>query len=173
MKRLLETHISAYEIIMLVHELHQRGYEQLRLLPGMSASGCYWRWSIYPKILMWDNDIMEHHNDYIPFKCMDGSTDFEYPRADMPKVSVEDFIRGNENFIELSKAKDEEYVRWFSQIVEHAARKDFPIAYSEWFQAEEWKFLSGEPLRYPPFTRAKIDEISPKAMEWARENGLF
>ena len=47
--------VSAYEVIMIVHELHQRGYEQLRLFPGISPNGMCWRWMIYPKQLMQDN----------------------------------------------------------------------------------------------------------------------
>jgi hypothetical protein len=43
---------SAYEIVMLVHELHKRGYEQMRFYAGMSPSGMSWRWYIYPKVLM-------------------------------------------------------------------------------------------------------------------------
>ena len=59
---------SAYEVIMIVHELHQRGYEQLRLFPGISPNGMCWRWMIYPKQLMQDNRF-EHHGDCTPFEC--------------------------------------------------------------------------------------------------------
>ena len=53
---------SAYEVIMIVHELHQRGYEQLRLFPGISPNGMCWRWMIYPKQLMQDMVIVLHLN---------------------------------------------------------------------------------------------------------------
>lgn len=163
---------SALEIILILHELHNRGYEQLRLLPGMSASGCYWRWAIYPKFLMWDDNSFEKHGDIITFKHLEGSTEEERPRSES-LITAEQFIRGNENFIELAKAKDKAYIKWFDQIVEHAKKDDFPIAYSDYFSAEEWKFMSGEPLSYPPFTRATFDEIDAKAIQWARENNLF
>lgn len=54
---------SAYEVIMIVHELHQRGYEQLRLFPGISPNGMCWRWMIYPKVLMKDNSF-EHQESH-------------------------------------------------------------------------------------------------------------
>ena len=55
---------SAYEIIKFVHELHSRGYEQLRLLPGMSPNGCCWRWMIYPKVLMKNDCLFEKNRAY-------------------------------------------------------------------------------------------------------------
>ena len=66
--------------------------------------------------------------------------------------SADDFIRGNERFLDMAKGDDKAYVEWFEQIVEHAKNKDFPIAFEEFFDAEEWKFTSKEPLAYPPFT---------------------
>jgi hypothetical protein len=34
--------------LLMVGELHVRGYQRLRIAPGMSASGCYWRCSVTP-----------------------------------------------------------------------------------------------------------------------------
>ena len=43
---------GACDVVMILHELHQRGYEQLRLHCGMSPNGMAWRWNIYPKSIM-------------------------------------------------------------------------------------------------------------------------
>ena len=142
---------SAYEVIMIVHELHQRGYEQLRLFPGISPNGMCWRWMIYPKQLMQDNRF-EHHGDCTPFECLRGSTGAAFPEEGQNLKTADDFIRGNEDFVNLAKGEDKAYVEWFEQIVEHAKNKDFPIAFEEFFHAKEWKFTSKEPLTYPPFT---------------------
>ncbi len=40
-KLYLANKYSAYEVVMIVHELHQRGYEQLRILCGMGAHGFF------------------------------------------------------------------------------------------------------------------------------------
>jgi len=53
---------GAYEIIMMLHELHKRGYQLLRILPRMSPNGCCWRWMIYPKVLMKGESRLEKHN---------------------------------------------------------------------------------------------------------------
>lgn len=39
----------ALRILRLVHELHKQGYQLLRIVPGMSPSGCYWRCAITPR----------------------------------------------------------------------------------------------------------------------------
>ena len=71
---------SAYEIVMLVHELHKRGYEQLRLFPGMSPSGMSWRWELYPKVMMGGDNSFERHSGFIEFECLRGSTGVSTPK---------------------------------------------------------------------------------------------
>src|SRR5215210_9550042 len=38
----------AQRVLLMVHELHKRGYQRLRVVPGMSPSGAYWRCSVTP-----------------------------------------------------------------------------------------------------------------------------
>ena len=142
---------SAYEIIMIVHELHQRGYEQLRLYAGMSPSGCSWRWDVYPKVLMKDN-LFERHEDWVPFECPHGSADEEFPEEGRKRLTADDFIKEYNSYVSLAKGEDKEYVKWLEAMVEHAQEMDFPIAFSEYFDAEQWKFTSGAHLSFPPFS---------------------
>ena len=44
--------LSACDVIMMMHELHQRGYEQLRLFSCMSNTGLCWRYQSYPKVVV-------------------------------------------------------------------------------------------------------------------------
>lgn len=148
---------SAYEIIMIVHELHQRGYEQLRLFAGMSPSGCSWRWYIYPKVLMKDN-LFEHHDDWVPFDCPLGSTSEEFPEKGRESITADDFVKEYDSYVSLAKGEDKEYVKWFENIVKHAQDKDFPIAFSERYDAEQWIFISGEQLVFPPFSAVSNHE---------------
>lgn len=141
---------SAYEIVMIVHELHQRGYEQLRLFPCMSPSGMSWRWMIYPKVFVKDCRVERSH-DSVPFDCPHGSTSKLRPDDGDTKITADDFLKAYGTYMSLAKGKDPEYVRWFETIVSHAEKNDFPIAFEEYYNAEQWKFISGEPLSYPPF----------------------
>ena len=143
---------SAYEIIMIVHELHQRGYEQLRLYAGMSPNGRNWRWYIYPKVLMRDNKF-EHRDGRIPFDCPSGTAGNAFPEEGREVITADDFVKKYERYVSLAKREDKEYVKWFETIVKHAQNKDLPIAFSYYFDAEQWKFTSGEQLAFPPFNR--------------------
>lgn len=142
---------SAYEIVMLVHELHKRGYEQLRFYAVLSPSGGGWRWFIYPKVLMSGDNRCEHHSDWIPFECLRGSTEHDRPEGRC-SINVEKVLREHTGFFEKAKGEDKAYVEWFKLIVDHAKRNDFPIAYCEYYSHDEWVFLlSNEELSYPPF----------------------
>ena len=142
---------SAYEVVMLVHELHKRGYEQLRLFAGLSPSGMSWRWHLYPKALMGDDNRFEHRKDTIPFECLRSSTGESRPEG-RDLIDVEQVLREHAAFFEKAKGEDKAYVEWFQQIVNHAEKNDFPIAYCDYYSHDEWVFLlSNEELSYPPF----------------------
>lgn len=146
---------SAYEIIMIVHELHLRGFEQLRLYSGMSPNGCNWRWYIYPKVLMKDNTF-ERQVGWIPFDWPSGSTGEAFPEKGRKRITADDFIKEYDSYVSLAKGEDKEYVKWFETIVNHAKNKNFPIAFSEYYNGEQWEFTSGEQLDYPPFSPVSI-----------------
>ncbi len=159
---------TAYEIVTIVHELHNRGFEQLRFMAGISPSGLNWRWFIYPKVFMNRGNYFEHHSEGTPFRCIRSSTGYDKPR-NRPHISLEMFVEGKEKFMELARGKDVEYVKWYENIVEHAKNNDFPIAFAEYFNAEQWRFMSGEDLSYPPYESASIDRLSDELIiEYAK-----
>lgn len=159
---------SAYEIVMIVHELHQRGYEQLRLMSGWSPNGLYWRWFIYPKVLMSHGNFFEHNSEGVPFHCLFSSTGEDYPN-DREPISVNEFVKGNEGFLELARGEDKDYIEWYKTIVRHAQNKDFPIAFEEYYDGEQWKFMSGDPLPYPPFESVSAERLSDELIiEYAK-----
>lgn len=141
---------SAYEVVMFVHELHNRGYEQMRLYAGMSPSGMSWRWYIYPLVFIQKDAHFEHGLDGTPFDCVFGSTDQVFPH-DREMVNFDDVIDEIRSYVNMAKGEDKEYVEWFRTVVEHADNKDFPIAFAEYFDEDAWVFMSGEKLPYPPF----------------------
>lgn len=142
---------SAYEIVMLVHELHKRGYEQLRLFPGMSPSGMSWRWELYPKVMMGGDNGFERHSGYIQFECLRSSTGESRPKG-RDLIDVDQVLKEHAEFFEKAKGEDKAYVEWFQQIVDHAEKDDFPIAYCDYYSHDEWVFLSSDKeLSFPPF----------------------
>lgn len=160
MMQALNENWGACDVVLILHELHQRGYEQLRLHCGMSPNGMAWRWSIYPKSLMNNDAEWEKYADCTPFDCPHGS-------AGCPKCEVDHslaadvLLRSASELLEQGKSPDKIYVRWYAQLVEHAKRGEYPIAFSDYFSGHRhWKFcLSEEPLKHPPFRPTKIETI--------------
>lgn len=144
---------GACDIILMLDELHKRGYEQLRILPGLSPSGFYWRWRIYPKALLGNDKYLERNLNLpssITSGCPYGSTGKEASCNDYKELADE-FISLYQNVIEAGKRPDAEYIRWFQQIVNKAKENIVPLAYYDYFNAKEWEFSDREDLSFPPF----------------------
>lgn len=155
---------GACDVVLILHELHQRGYQQLRLFCGWAPSGLYWRWNIYPKCLMLKDANWEKHDDCPPFDCPHCSAIRPQGKWNY-KEAADELMRNASELLELGKLPDEEYVRWYAQLVEHAKRGEFPVAFGEYFpSSDSWLFEpSQENLLYPPFTPTNIDAASD---EW-------
>ena len=110
----------------MLHELHNRGYEQLRLLPGLSPNGCAWRWFIYPKVLMGNSSSFEQYGDCTPFKSICGSTGNRKVGCNIITMA-DTFEYQYGDIISLSKYHDSSYVKWFDTIIQHAEHDIFPI----------------------------------------------
>lgn len=153
MMQALNENWGACDVVLILHELHQRGYEQLRLHCGWSPNGLSWRWNIYPKCLMGKDAKWEQHNDYTPIDCPHGSVGSPKCEVDYSRAA-DVLLRSDSELLELGKLPDEEYIHWYAQLVEHAKRGEFPVAFSEYFPSpDSWLFEpSQEKLPYPPFT---------------------
>lgn len=148
---------------MMLNELHRRGYQHLRLLSGFSPTGCSWRWMIYPKILLKNETRLERTNDFMPFECPYGTTGSARSNVDFIEMA-DAFEEIYHSFCAIGKLQDSEYVEWFNEIVEQAQNDSFPIAFEEFFNAEEWKFSNGVPLHYPPFTPVDINTLQDEIL---------
>lgn len=166
----LNDNLGACNVVLLLHELHRRGYEQLRLFCGWAPSGLYWRWNIYPKCLMLNDANWEKHDDCTPFDCPHGTA--IRPQGNWNHVEAADELLRNAKLLELGKLPDEEYVRWYAQIAEHAKRGEYPVAFGEFFPSNDsWLFEpSQEKLPYPPFTPTDLDAASD---EWVFKFGKY
>jgi hypothetical protein len=152
----------------MVHELHKLGYQRLRIFPGMSGSGLHWRCSIthVGNILkthgaMWKDFYREsaHYStgqDYNYFDWRDAAKD------NARQLSVK-FIERFPEIVERGRGIDWQYAGWYVQMLGFADRGAFPIAYGEWYEATDprWlptteKLVSGLPM--PPGGEADTEE---------------
>lgn len=132
-----EHHRRALRVLRLVHELHKRGYQLLRIAPGMSSSGCHWRCAITPRsnILRTNGAMLKDFN-----RCAAHYTsgqDNEYfgwsdAKADTVQQLADRFSERCPEIIEASRGDDWSYAGWYVRMLGYAERGLFPIAYADW-----------------------------------------
>ena len=143
----------------MVHELHKRGYQLLRIAPGMSASGCHWRCAITPRsnifkthgAMLKDVDRCAAHytsgqdNQY--FGWSDATTDTVQQLADR-------FMERYPEIVDAAIGDDWSYAGWYVRMLGYAERGLFPIAYADWFDGSR-------DTRYLPLLNGESDLPMP------------
>ncbi|MFD5225731.1 O-acetyl-ADP-ribose deacetylase [Microbacterium sp. NPDC058342] len=147
------------ELNMLIHMfegvrvLHERGYEQVRALPGMSPSGAYWRVAIAEARVLageLDHTRREEAGPIIRYSTA-GGMEFAETMVSVT-TSPADFAELIATALGLEATEpDPEYRRWFSGLValitDHAA---LPVAYSDAYEPKPgWEIGWGSGIRYP------------------------
>ena len=125
------------KVLRMVAELHVRGYQRLRIAPGMSASGIYWRSSITPAIniscrhgarmLSWDK-LAAHYTS--------GQERQYFGWEDVAHVSpgrlAELFIERFPAITDAGRGADWVYAGWYLEMLHLTYPDNFPIAYADW-----------------------------------------
>ncbi|MGO9471322.1 MAG: hypothetical protein ACLQVF_45100 [Isosphaeraceae bacterium] len=124
-------------LLLMVHELHRRGYERLRAATGLSPSGCYWRCCVTPV-----SNICRSHgalvSDYeaaaARYSSSDGARCFGWPDAvdDSPGQLATKFL---DRFVELSESRrgrDGAYARWYCEMLRSTEPGGLIYAYADW-----------------------------------------
>jgi hypothetical protein len=125
----------------MVGSLHARGYQRLRICPGMSASGMHWRCSITPVTnISSDNGAMllDWNTLSAHYTTGQGLKFFGWEDAERltPEQLAELFI---ERFPDVSTAgfgTDWTYAGWYLEMLRLTDPDLFPIAYSDYFDDE-------------------------------------
>lgn len=120
-------------ILQMVHNLHRRGYQRLRIAPGMAPSGCCWRVSVAPAeafepahgARLRDFDAGLHHttgNGAHPFSWHDAA-------GLGPDELAELFLERCPALAQRGWGADWAYAGWYLDVLTQASRNLFPIAY--------------------------------------------
>ncbi|GLC27763.1 hypothetical protein [Roseisolibacter agri] len=125
-------------VLSMVHELHKRGYQRLRVMPGMSPSGGYWRCNVTPA-----SNILRTHGamarDFTALTAhYTSGMENEYfgwqdARTDSARVLADKFV---ERFPEIAAAavgRDWAYVGWYTEMLGIAEQGYLPVAYADWW----------------------------------------
>lgn len=144
-------------VLLMVHELHKLGYQRLRISPGLSPSGGYWRCVITPA----SNILVTHGaltRDYLlntaRYTSGSDAAYFDWPDAkqNTARELATKFILRFPDIVEQSQGRDHEYVGWYVEMLGLAERGALPIAYADWYVDPDPRYLStsgGEELRLP------------------------
>lgn len=122
--------LGAYELMLILHELHELGYQKLRWLSYMAPNGCALRCLITIQDNIGANrDVMSLNKDV----CWGRSVCNMSSGTDI-KPFVSQFMKENYSLMEKGKGEDVEYVEWFNRLLDHAAKGATPVYYGEYFQ---------------------------------------
>lgn len=142
------------KILDAVGVLHRRGYQQVRILPGMSGSGMHWRVTtstVSSFSLLHGHLQVSDHRASILYTTADGRS---FVSTELTAASstddVADVILGG--LPELGPpAADWAYAGWYTGLLGLVQRHDaLPIAYADYFEdGEGWEIGWGSGVRYP------------------------
>lgn len=141
-------------ILQGVYVLHQRGYHRLRVLPGVSPSGMYWRVAIALSDKLIDDEVLsDHFGRDIALHYTTGSlTEFagqEVMVTTTPDKVADLILNALRNITPTHD--DPAYTTWFAELLRSVERtKALPVAYADYFDAGEgWEIGWGSGVRYP------------------------
>lgn len=144
----------ARRVLLMVHELHKRGYQRLRIVPGMAPSGCYWRCGITPitNILVTHGAMPRDYDACIHYST---SMDNEYfgwtdARQDTARELATKFIERFPEVVKAGAGSDWTYAGWYVEMLGFAERGRFPVAYADWY-GEAPPYLASDDERELPF----------------------
>jgi hypothetical protein len=137
---------SVRKLFLMVQELHVRGYQRLRISPGMSASGVHWRCSITPVdnvskkngalIIDWDRGA--HYFGAQGRKYFG----WEDTGGVRPGQLAELFLKRFPDICAAGKGPDWEYAGWYTWMLHLTYPSALFIAYADWELPAD--YLEGE-----------------------------
>ncbi len=132
-----ETHRNATAVLLMVAELHRMGYQRLRITPGMSPSGMYWRCGVTNvENIMADHGalVMDESADMATYSSGAGDRFFGWDdaRGNSPQDLARKFVERFPVIARLGRGDDEDYALWYDDVVKLTKTGDLPYAYSDW-----------------------------------------
>jgi len=163
-------------VFLMLLELHQRGYERLRVVPGMSPSGMHYRCSVTPARNVFADHGAIAINDTLIARhtSANGRRYFEWDDVEgaSPESLAGFFVERFPRIAKLGLGADPAYAEWFGEVLGLVARGVFPVAYDDGYfgQANPRPGQSRLPttegyvsrLRMPPPGRSRNKLFKPE-----------
>jgi hypothetical protein len=128
----------AVRLLAMVHELHKRGYQRLRIVSSLSPSGCYWRCAItsadnlrpassgpHPEVI--DDELAASYSS------ADGVGYFGWTDAakDNARQLADKFIARFSRIAAAGLGSDWPYAGWFTELLGRAESGMLPVMYAD------------------------------------------
>ena len=133
------------KILFVARELHLRGYENFRVIPGLSATGLAWRCQF-----VCENDTQNKIpvSNWID-KQNDDVTMIEIKLSF--KELADKFERENLEFLQHCKGGNRIYTQWYKEALEQLEPNELPYAYCDYFTAHgNWETTKEKLIKLLP-----------------------
>ena len=164
------TSTTSLRILQGVGVLHGRGYHSIRILPGMSGSGMYWRTAIALADNFIGDDYFSLRDEEAVIRYTTGAgTTFlgsEVTPATTPETVADLIVQALPEA--LPAGGDPQYVSWYADLMRLIeVDGQLPIAYADYFEPEKgWEIGWGSGHRYrPPPPPTAVDRAD--LAQWA------
>jgi len=124
--------LNHQKLLFMVGELHQRGFENLRVVPSLSPSGLSWRCSFI-------NTVNRDKIEVIASNWIRRNYDCEKQEiARSIAEMADDFMEQEMDFLENCRGKNEEYVKWFQEMLQKLKPEELPYAFADYFSPTDY-----------------------------------
>jgi len=132
------------KLLFMVKELHKRGFGKLRIIPSVAPSGLYWRCNFIDET---------KSNSFIASNWIH-SQEKENSKEEI-KLTIQEladlFIKENFEFLEHCKGVNEEYAKWYSEMLEKLTKDELPYAFADWeMPMGIWQTSKGREIKTLP-----------------------
>lgn len=126
-------------VLRVVAELHLRGYQRLRIAPGMAPSGAYWRCTITPAsniLVVHGAMIADLQGPQVSYTSGMGNRYFDWADAAgrTPSRLANLFLERFANVAALGRGRDWLYAGWFVEMLSLTHPDCVPVAYAEYLE---------------------------------------
>lgn len=126
-----DTQRHALTFLLMVGELHRLGYQRLRIGPGRSPSGVFWRCAItHVANIQRDNGVVviDEGCDTVHYSSGTGVGYFgwEDSASDTPEELAKKFVERFPVLARLGRGDDEDYAAWYQELMRLAQAGELP-----------------------------------------------
>jgi DNA-binding transcriptional ArsR family regulator len=130
-------HLLCRRVLLMVQELHRRGYERLRVAPGLSPSGLHWRCSVLPvRHVRRDHGamVMDEDGPIARYSSGQGAKFFDWVDAELdpPVALASKFLQRFPELAAQGRGSDPDYIRWYTGMLRATDPDGLIYAYADW-----------------------------------------